>query len=65
MEPKGSWERGYKEGYAKNIFDRDKAADLLRRVKAWRDSPGNECFPFKLREEIDIFLAALAKEKKE
>lgn len=24
MEPKGSYERGYKDGYAKNVFDRER-----------------------------------------
>jgi len=57
MEPKGSWKRGYELGYAKSVFDLRDAANLLRRVKLWRDSPGNECFPADLRDDIETYLS--------
>jgi hypothetical protein len=62
-EPKGSWERGFKEGKAKSVFDLEHANErisgavaLLRRVKLWRDSPSNDCFPVDLLDDIDAFL---------
>ena len=63
MEPKGSYERGYKEGKARSVFDLihanesiDDAVALFKRIKAWRDSPGNECFPSDLRDDIEQYL---------
>jgi len=36
------------------------AKELLRNVKAWRDSDGNEAFPHELRKDIDAFFGTFS-----